>query len=96
MYPASLFIDTVIKQFTPAKWWKILSTKVSTAQGSPLPVEFCEFVSNLQNVPVSSASIERIFSNFGFIWSKLRNRLGTEKVAKLAKVYRYFRDIKDD
>ena len=36
-------------------------------------------------------SIERIFSNFGLIQTKLRNRLGIEKAGKLVTCYRYLR-----
>ena len=36
----------------------------------------------------SSASVERIFSRFGLIHSKLRNRLGVEKAAKLVFLYK--------
>ena len=34
-------------------------------------------------IPASLASIGRIFSNFGTVQSKLRNRLGLQKAAKL-------------
>ena len=37
----------------------------------------------LLEIPSSSAAIERIFSNFGMIQSKLRNRLGLVKAGKL-------------
>jgi hypothetical protein len=37
----------------------------------------------LLEMPSSSAAIERIFSNFGMIQSKLRNRLGLVKAGKL-------------
>ena len=41
--------------------------------------------------PASSASIERDFSLYGRIQSKLRSRLGTAKVAKMVKVVRTLR-----
>ena len=37
----------------------------------------------LLEMPSCSAAIERIFSNFGMIQSKLRNRLGLVKAGKL-------------
>ena len=40
----------------------------------------------------SSAGLERLFSSFGFVHTKLRNRLGNEKVAKLVKVYCHLRE----
>jgi hypothetical protein len=42
-------------------------------------------------MPSSSAAIERIFSNFGMIQSKLRNRLGLVKAGKLVFSYRMLR-----
>jgi hypothetical protein len=37
----------------------------------------------LLEMPSSSTAIERIFSNFGMIQSKLRNRLGLVEAGKL-------------
>jgi len=36
---------------------------------------FYDFFLNLLSCPASSASIKQFFSTFGFVWSKLRNRL---------------------
>jgi len=36
----------------------------------------------------SSAGVERIFSTFGLVHSKLRNRLGVEKAGKLVFIYK--------
>ena len=36
----------------------------------------------------SSAGIERVFSTFGLVHSKLRNRLGTQKAGKLVFMYK--------
>lgn len=68
-------------------WWKALKNK-----------EMCEFVElmvRLHSMPCSSASIERIFSNFSYIHNKLRNRLGVQKAAKLVFCYRMLRGHKD-
>ena len=43
-------------------------------------------------MPPSSAGLERIFSSFGLVHTKLRNRLGNERVSKLVKVYAAIRD----
>jgi hypothetical protein len=45
----------------------------------------------LLEMPLCSAAIERIFSNFGMIQSKLRNRLGLAKAGKLVFCYRLLR-----
>jgi len=44
-----------------------------------------------QQVTSRCASIERIFSNFGVIQTKLWNRLGIQKAAKLVTCYRELR-----
>ena len=42
----------------------------------------------------SSASIERVFSSFGLVHSKLRNRLGVEKAGKLVFLHKILnRDV---
>ena len=45
----------------------------------------------LLEMPSSLAAIERIFSNFVMIKSKLRNRLGLVKAGKLVFCYRMLR-----
>ena len=45
----------------------------------------------LHSASASSASIERIFSSFGLIHNKVRNRLGVEKATKLVFCYRMLR-----
>ena len=42
-------------------------------------------------LPSSSAAIERVFSNFGLVQTKLRNQLGLEKASKLVSCYRELR-----
>lgn len=87
-YPASIFSEDVVCMFQSAKWWNIVA--VRTEKRNKLPKEFCSFISNLLSCPASSAAIERIFSTFGMVWSKLRNRLGIERATKLVKVYKHF------
>ena len=53
-----------------------------------LPQGFCKFYSKLQTCPDSSTSLERVFSLFGLVWSKIRNRLSSDKAQKLVKIYR--------
>ena len=52
-----------------------------------VPEEFTQLMEQVQSVPCSSASIERSFSTLGNVHSKIRNRLGVQKAAKLAKCY---------
>ena len=50
-----------------------------------------KFALQLMGAPASSASIERVFSTFGLVHSKLRNRLGVERASKLVFCYRMLR-----
>ena len=63
----------------PLAWWLSLG-KVTG--------EFSDLVRKLFTTTASSAGVERIFSSFGLVQSKLRNRLGTEKAAKLVFIYK--------
>ena len=53
---------------------------------------FCDMAVRLLSCPPSSAGLERTFSAFGLIHSKLRNRLSNERVMKLVRVYCHLRD----
>ena len=51
--------------------------------------DLCTLALKLLSMPASLAATERFFSpNFGMIQSKLRNRLGISKAAKLVYCYR--------
>lgn len=52
-------------------------------------IDVSKFLIKLHSCPASSASLERTFSTFGYIWSSLRNKLGAEKVIKLVKIHRF-------
>lgn len=86
-YPKSLFHESVVTSFSPRKWWMIAEKKIPHEKNPP-PNMFKLF-SDLLSCPASSASIERLFSTFGLVWSKLRNKLGVDKAHKLVKVYRF-------
>ncbi|KAB0803189.1 hypothetical protein PPYR_00159 [Photinus pyralis] len=94
-YPSIILKETVVKKLNGHKWWNIVKDKISKqlapAKGEDEAqkqhrdklLEFCTFISNLLSCPASSAAIERVFSTFGNIWSKLRNKLSYVKAAKL-------------
>ena len=63
----------------------------SVKRSSTVNNDLCQVAVKLLKMPSSSASIERVFSNFGLIQTKLRNRLGLQKAAKLVFCYRYLR-----
>ena len=45
-------------------------------------------VRQLMSAVASSSGVERVFSSYGLVHSKLRNRLGTEKAAKLVFLFK--------
>lgn len=77
----TLFSEQVIMTIDASKWWR------SVAKSCEISKEFCGLIAHLQACPSSSASIERIFSNFSFIHTKLRNRLTITNVSKLVFCY---------
>ena len=91
LYPESMFLDTVTMELSANKWWQLMKMKAKKKLSSN--EEFYDFLIKLHNCPASSAGIERIFSSYGLIWSKLRNRLGVEKATKLVKVHKYYRTL---
>lgn len=88
-FPCSMFVEDVISKVQAEKWWQIMKKK--TARKNILPAGFCEYFTSLMACPASSASIERIFSSYGLIWNKLRNRLGFDKALALVKIYHNLR-----
>ena len=89
VFPVSMFLESVLNMYKskPGQWWNVMKSR--TTKGGKLPLEFCSFLSALLSIPPSSASLERIFSTFGLIWNKLRNRLGHEKATKLVKIHQF-------
>ena len=56
-----------------------------------LDASLCMLARKLLVMTASSAAIERIFSNFGLIQTKLRNKLGIQKCGKLVFCYQMLR-----
>jgi len=77
---ACKFLDTVTQAVRPVEWW--LSHK-EEIDDQPLAV-----VQQLFSAVASSSGVERVFSSYGLVHSKLRNRLGTEKAAKLVFLFK--------
>ena len=73
----------------PCVWWKGISRLCGLSE------EFQDVVVRIHSVAASSASIERLFSSFGYVHSKIRNRLGVEKASKLVSCYTTLRDAED-
>jgi len=82
-FPQYLFKD-VFKSVTPLTWWKVAAKTIPI----PLREQMIDLCSQLLSAVASTAGLERIFSSFGLVHSKLRNRLGNEKAAKLTFLFR--------
>lgn len=80
-FQSTLFSEQVIMTIDANKWWR------SVAKSCDISKEFCGLIAHLQACPSSSAAIERIFSNFSFVHSKIRNRLTISNVSKLVFCY---------
>lgn len=78
-----LFDEEILKTSKALNWWK--SQQSVDAVQKVLPT-----IKQLLSATASSASVERVFSTFGLVHSKLRNRLGTEKAAKLVFLYKHY------
>ena len=96
IFPSSMFEPQVLSMYkhNPSKWWMLMDHR--TTKKGTLPRGFCQYFKDLLSCPPSSASIERIFSTFGHVWSKLRNRLGVEKATKLVQIYKHLRLTMND
>ena len=80
-FPKYLFSEHVIMQVSPENWWK---------QHKFLDDATQQLIVSLLTAKDSSAGVERVFSSFGLVQSKLRNRLGNEKAAKLVFLFKQF------
>ena len=83
--PKALVHESVITKTKPKAWWSTVE------RSNTVNKTICKLAMNLLSMSLSSAFIERVFSNFGVIQIKLRNRFGLQKAAKLVFCYRFFR-----
>lgn len=79
-----LFEENIVSQMTALNWWR-----------SHFNLSVCgpadqKAIKQLLIATASSASVERLFSTYGLVHSKLRNKLGNEKAAKLVFLYKAF------
>ena len=74
LFKLYMFTDELVNSVSSLTWWQ--------SQSDNLNLDIM-----LSRV-ASSAAVERVFSSFGFVQSKVRNRLDTEKVGKLMFMYK--------
>ena len=74
------FADEVTKSVKPIAWWQ--------SHAGMIPDDDLRAVKQLLSAVAASSGVERVFSSYGLVQSKLRNRLGTEKAAKLVFLFK--------
>ena len=79
------FTNEVIHSMSPADWWKFFEPEFPDQKEENFPR--MKLPRMLFTAVASSAGIERIFSMYGLVQSKIRNRLNNDKAAKLVKIY---------
>lgn len=85
-FKSVMFAEEIVKNVTPLEWWMSQKNIFSEEEQSKIfPV-----VKQLFGAIASSAAVERVFSTFGIVQSKLRNRLGIEKAGKLVFLFKYY------
>lgn len=87
LYFPALFDPETLKHTNPYIWWKSMVTS------KQIPEAFGDFCLKIFSCVASSAGIERLLSAFGIVHSKLRNRLGVAKAAKLVTVLKHLNDF---
>ena len=75
-----LFNQGLVQNVTALAWWQSQSDRISS--------DMLGVCTQLMTAVASSAGVERVFSTFGLVHTKLRNRLGTEKAGKLVFIYK--------
>lgn len=74
-----MFSTQLKENVTPLAWWRSIKC---------LDHIVLQLVQQLHTAVSSSANIERLFSSYGLVHSKLRNRLGNDKAAKLVSIFK--------
>ena len=75
-----MFKESATDNVSPLVWWECIAKSINP--------KTLNLVEQLHTAIASSAGLERLFSTFGLVHSKIRNRLGVEKSAKLVAVFK--------
>lgn len=85
-FKSVMFSEEILQNVTAIEWWQSQKNVFDEdTQDKIYPI-----LRQLFGAIASSASVERVFSTFGFVHSKIRNRLGTEKAGKLVFLFKYY------
>lgn len=78
-FQACKFTEEVTQAVSAAEWWE---------SHDGIKEENRAVVKKLLSAVAASSGVERVFSSYGLVHSKLRNRLGTHKAAKLVFLFK--------
>ena len=79
-FKAYMFEDSYLVEASSVEWWMAMEGRFNE--------DFIQLIKCLLCSVASSSDVERAFSTFGLVHSKLRNRLGVAKAVKLVSIYR--------
>lgn len=77
----------IIKNMSSNEWWQTFQKTNSALISNPNLTA----IQGMLTAVASSAAVERVFSKFGLIQSKVRNALGNTKAAKLVFIHHSLR-----
>lgn len=77
-----LFIKNTVQNTNCLTWWR--------AQKQFISKNLYVLTTQLFSAVASTAGVERLFSTFGLVHNKLRNRLGGERAAKLVTIFQHY------
>jgi len=96
IFPKYMFMDTFLK-VSPMTWWNIACQAITAEDANvqaKLRQQMLSLCSQLFSASATTASLERIFSSYGLVHSKLRNKLGNKKAAQLTFLFCYLNQDK--
>jgi hypothetical protein len=73
-------VPTIREEF----WSKAITIK--NAQGDPVLYDLSKFAMKLLTLPISNATVERVFSLVTSVKTKLRNRMGLELLSSIIRI----------
>jgi len=88
---ASYLFKPNITRISPMTWWKVAAKCITDIDLQKQMLSLC---TQLMSAVASTAGLERVFSTFGLVQSKLRNRLGNDKAAKITFLVRALNQMK--
>jgi len=94
MYPIFVFAVLLVSSLLSCKAWQACAQQTKKATPTQHLQFHVKFMCN--TCPASSASIECIFSTYGFLCSNIRNSLDADNAEKLVKTYCFYRAEEDN